>query len=279
MTNKSYSQHGRGAQKKPGPERELLKLLVHSEPEVRGLTALLVGKLAGKVRLDDAVVEAVRALLQDENDRVQASAAKALPAIEREAQAHAKLSPDEKLIAAHGNYEELESFQTTVIVYQGTVAFCDRFISLRSRTHDQMVQAARSGKQNIVEGCAASGISKKMELKLVGVARASLQEVLEDYRDFLRHKNLPIWDKNDHQAKAIRRLAYEENKTYETYRSYVEKESPEVAANTLLCLTHQANYLLDKQIEALESAFVDEGGFTERLYRVRSERRRKQEGA
>jgi len=279
MTNKSYSQRTGQQQAPPGLERELLELLAHRESEVRGLTALLVGKLAGKVRPNGAVGEAVRALLQDENDRVQASAAKALPAIERETEAYAKLSPDEKLIVAHGNYEELESFQTTVILYQGTVAFCDRFISLRSRTHDQMVQAARSGKQNIVEGCAASGTSKKMELKLVGVARASLQELLEDYKDFLRHKKLPIWDKNDPQAKVIRNLVYDENKSYGTYESYIEKESAEVAANTLLCLTHQANYLLDKQLAALETAFVDEGGFAERLYRVRGERREKQRGA
>jgi len=249
MTHKSYSpgeKNPPAKRRNPGPARELLRLLAHSDPEVRGLIALLVGKLAGKVRLDDTVVEAVRALINDENNRVQASAVEALPAIERGARQHAKLSPDERLIVVHGNYEELESYQTTVILYQGTVVFCDRFISKRSRTHDQMVQARRSGKQNIVEGCAASGTSKKMELKLVGVARASLEELLEDYTDFLRHRSLPIWDKNDPQTKAIRRLAYLENRSYETYRSCIEKESPEVAANTLLCLPHQANYLLDK---------------------------------
>lgn len=270
MTNKSYSQ-------RKGPERELLRLLQHAAPDVRGLTALLVGKLAGKVRLDAAVVEAVRALVQDENDRVQASAARALPAIEREAQADAKLSPDEKLIVVHGGYRELESFKTTEILYEGTRVFCDRFINPRSRTHDQMVQAGRSGKQNIVEGSAASGTSKKMELKLVGVARASLEELLQDLEDFLRHRRLPIWDKNHPKATKIRRLAYDENRSYETYKSYIEEGSPEVAANTLLCLVHQANYLLDKQLEALESAFLEEGGFTERLYRVRSERRNRKE--
>jgi restriction system protein len=276
MSNKSYSKNL--GKPPPGPERELLKLLAHSEPEVRGLTALLVGKLARSVPLESAVVDAVRALVDDENERVQASAAKALPGIERESAAHAELSEDEKLIATHGNYQALESYKTTVILYQGTVAFCNRFISLRSRTHDQMVQAARSGKQNIVEGCAASGISKKMELKLVGVARASLDELLEDYKDFLRHKELKAWDKNDPRTKAVRNLAYEEDKSYETYRSYIEKESPEAAANTLLCLTFQANYLLDKQLAALEAAFVDEGGFSERLYRVRTAHRKKQQG-
>ncbi|RLE27075.1 MAG: four helix bundle protein [Acidobacteria bacterium] len=185
---------------------------------------------------------------------------------------------EERVILTHGHYEELESFQTALIVYRGTVAFCNRFISVRSRTHDQMVQAARSGKQNIVEGCSASGISKKMEIKLVGVARASLDELLEDYRDFLRHKDLVIWEKEDSSALKVRRLAYLEHKTYETYRSYIEKGSPETAANTMLCLVHQANYLLDRQLRSLEKAFVDQGGFSERLYRARSHRRNRVKG-
>jgi restriction system protein len=281
MTHKSYSRKmgTTSAQeaKHPGPERELLRLLANEVPEVRGLTAILVGKLAGKIALHPAATEAVRGLLDDSDPRVIASADRAIAAIDKATQAHAKLAPDEKLIVTTGNYEVLESYKTTVILYQGTVAFCNRFISLRSRTHDQMVQACRSGKQNIVEGCKASGISKKTELKLVGVARASLEELLEDFTDFLRHKNLPIWGKNDPQAKDIRKLAYAEDKSYETYRSYVEKGSHEVAANTLLCLTHQANYLLDKQLASLEAAFVSEGGFTERLYRVRSARRRRQD--
>lgn len=280
MTHKSYSQN---PTPKPGPrphhsgpERELLKLLAHEAPEVRGLTAQLIGKLAGKMRIDATVKNAVCALAQDADTRIQTSATRALSSIKQGMQAHAKLSPDEKLIVVHGNYQELESYKSTEMLYQGTVAFCNRFISLRSRTHDQMVQAARSGKQNIVEGCAASGTSKKMELKLVGVARASLQELLEDYKDFLRHKNLTIWDKNNPQTQAVRKLAYAENRSYETYKSHVEEHSPEVAANTLLCLTHQANYLLDKQLTTLEAAFVDDGGFSERLYKVRSARRRRQ---
>ncbi len=278
MTNKSYSSKKSNRNSTSlGPERELIKLLAHEAPEVRGLTAQLAGKLAGTVRLHPSVLAATRSLLDDNNARVVASAEIAISRIEQASEKHAALAPDEKLIVNTGNYEALESYKTTVILYQGTVAFCDRFIGKRSRTHDQMVQAARSGKQNIVEGCKASGISSKTELKLVGVARASLEEVLEDYKDFLRHKGLPIWDKNDSQTKQVRQLAYEENRSYETYRSYVEKDSPEVAANVLLCLTHQANYLLDKQLAALEAAFVDEGGFSERLYRVRSARRQKQE--
>ncbi len=108
------------------------------------------------------------------------------------------------------------------IVYDATVAFCDRWIGRRSRTHDQMVQAARSGKQNIAEGSMASGTSKKFELKLVGVTRASLEELLLDYQDFLRQRNLPLWEKNHPQAQKIRKLAYASNRSYMTYRTYIE---------------------------------------------------------
>jgi four helix bundle suffix protein len=151
--------------------------------------------------------------------------------------------------------------------------FCDRFIDRRSRTHDQMVQAARSGKQNIAEGSMASGTSKKTELKLIGVARASLEELLLDFEDYLRQKGLALWGKDHKQAREIRALAYEKNRSYSTYRPYIEASPPEVAANTMACLIHQTNYLLDQQLRALEKAFLEEGGFTERLYKARSEAR------
>ena len=180
------------------------------------------------------------------------------------------------LIPPHGGYRNLKSYQTSEIVYDATVAFCNRFIDRRSRTHDQMVQAARSGKQNIAEGSMASGTSKKTELKLVGVARASLEELLLDYQDFLRQKGLPLWDKSHVGAQEVRKLAYEANRYYETYRNYIEGSPPETAANTIICLVHQANYLLDQLLRQLEQQFVSEGGFTEKLYRVRQEARKKQ---
>ena len=184
------------------------------------------------------------------------------------------MTPKEpNLIPAHGGYRTLKSYRGAEIICDATVAFCDRFIPPRSRTHDQMVQAARSGKQNIAEGSQASGTSKKFELKLIGVARASLEELLLDYQDFLRQHDLPLWDKNHPEAKAIRKLAYSENRSYRTYKTYIEKRSPEVAANTLVCLIHQTNYLLDQQLRQLEKAFLREGGFTERLYHARSEAR------
>jgi len=155
------------------------------------------------------------------------------------------------------------------IIYDATVAFCARFIDRYSRTTDQMTQAARSGKQNIAEASQASATSKKTELKLTGVARASLEELLQDYQDFLRQKNLPLWSKDHPQAQAIRRIAYRSNRSYPSYRSYVEESPPETAANALLCLIHQANYLLDQQLRSLEQHFLAEGGFTERLYHAR----------
>ncbi|MDZ7371553.1 MAG: four helix bundle suffix domain-containing protein [candidate division KSB1 bacterium] len=180
-----------------------------------------------------------------------------------------------KAIAPHGGYRNLKSYQMAEIVYDATVAFCNRFIDRRSRTHDQMVQAARSGKQNIAEGSMASGTSKKMELKLIGVARASLEELLVDYQDFLRQHNLSLWPKDHPQARMIRRLCYKDNRSYMTYKSFLEHSSPEVAANTVVCLIHQTNYLLDQQLRALEQQFLKEGGFTERLYKARIAMRRK----
>ncbi|MGD8447164.1 MAG: four helix bundle suffix domain-containing protein, partial [Desulfobacterales bacterium] len=143
-----------------------------------------------------------------------------------------------------------------------------------SRTHDQMVQAARSGKQNIAEGSMASGTSKKFELKLVGVARASLEELLLDYQDFLRQRKLPLWGKDHPKAQQIRKLAYASNRSYRTYKTYIEN-CPETAANTLICLIHQTNFLLDQQLRNLEKQFLEQGGFTEKLYRARQSAKRR----
>jgi len=180
---------------------------------------------------------------------------------------------DVSLIPPHGGYRDLKSYQMAEIVYDGTVVFCDRFISIRSRTHDQMVQAARSGKQNIAEGCMASGTSKKTELKLIGVARASLEELLLDFQDFLRQKGLRLWVKDDPRAKEVRSLAWKKDRSYETYRPYFEDQAPETSVNAMICVIHQANYLLDQQLRSLEKQFVEEGGFTERLYNIRSRSR------
>jgi restriction system protein len=179
------------------------------------------------------------------------------------------------LIPPHGGYRDLKSYQMAEIVYDATVVFCDRFIDRRSRTHDQMVQAARSGKQNIAEGSMASGTSKKTEIKLIGVARASLEELLLDFQDYLRQQVMPLWGKEHPKAKEVRKLAYASDRSYWTYKTYF-KGTPEFAANTIICLIHQTNYLLDQQLRALEKEFLKEGGFTERLYRARSQVRKKE---
>ena len=177
-----------------------------------------------------------------------------------------------RIIPPHGGYRDLQSYQMAEIVFDATVIFCDRFIDRRSRTHDQMVQAARSGKQNIAEGSMASGTSQKSELKLIGVARASLEELLLDFQDYLRHHQLSLWGKNHVKAGEVRALCYAKNRSYSTYKTYIEGSS-EIAANTMVCLIHQTNYLLDQQLRALEKEFLNEGGFTERLYRARSQMR------
>ena len=133
-----------------------------------------------------------------------------------------------QLIPPHGGYRELQSYQMAEIVFDATVAFCDRFIDRRSRTHDQMVQAARSGKQNIAEGSMGSGTSKKTELKLIGVARASLEELLLDFEDYLRQQGLVLWGKDHAKAKEIRALAYRSNRSYTTYKTYFEKQEHEI---------------------------------------------------
>lgn len=171
-----------------------------------------------------------------------------------------------------GGYRNLKSFQMATLVFDLTVEFCDRFIEKRSRTHDQMVQAARSGRQNIAEGSLASATSKKTEIKLTNVARASLEELLLDYEDFLRQRGLKIWAKDSQEVKTVRSLVYLQDRSYQSYSSYLE--SFEQAANMLICLIHQTNYLLDRQINQLSEDFLKHGGFTERLYNKRREYRK-----
>ncbi|MBM3890574.1 MAG: four helix bundle protein [Verrucomicrobia bacterium] len=204
---------------------------------------------------------------------------------------------NEPLIGKHGGYRKLKSFQVAQLVYDVTVRFCDRYIEKRSRTRDQMVQAARSGVQNIAEGSKASGTSKKMELKLTNVARSSLEELRLDYEDFLRHRGLPQWNREDpRRAELIARRCRTAEEVAAWVREVHERERrseqrgpngpstkstpstpstyPDLAANAALVLIAVACSLLDRQIAAQAEAFVEQGGFTERLYRVRTERRR-----
>ena len=178
-------------------------------------------------------------------------------------------NPQSNFIPPHGGYADLLSFQKARIVYDGTVRLCERFLNPRDRTCDQMIQAARSGKQNILEGSQASGTSKETELKLLGVARASQEELLEDYRDFLRSRGLRLWEKNSREALFVRKIGAQRNTSCESYRTYLETRPPEVVANILICLIHQTNYLLDQQLRRLEQDFLEQGGLRERMTRAR----------
>jgi len=179
-------------------------------------------------------------------------------------------------IPPHGGYAQLFSHRKAEIVYDGTVCFCKRFFHERDRTREQMIQAARSGKQNIIEGSQASGTSKETELKLTNVARASLEELLADYRDFLRTRNLKLWPKDSKEALYVRKMGRETDVSYETYRPFIESRPPEVVANIMICLIHQTNYLLDQQIRRLEKDFVEQGGLRERMTRARLAERDRQ---
>jgi four helix bundle suffix protein len=179
-------------------------------------------------------------------------------------------------IPPHGGYAGLLAYKKALIVFQRTCRFCERFLEKRDRTVDQMVQPARSGKQNIVEASKISGTSKEAELKLLNVSRSSLEELLEDYSDFLRKRKVSLWPKNSREALFVRRLARKGNVSYETYERYVETRRPEVVANILICLIRQANYLPDQLIRKLEKDFLVEGGLRERMTRAGLAQRAKQ---
>ena len=205
----------------------------------------------------------------------------------------------EPIIPKHGGYRTLKSFQVAQLAYDVTVLFCDNYVDSRSRTHDQMVQAARSGVQNIAEGSQASGTSRKMEMKLTNVARASLEELRLDYEDFLRHRGLPQWDRNDPRrvalierrpnnikdvgawARAVHAGQFVQSghsghsgpSTESTESTESTPTYPEIAANGALALINVACTLLSRQVAAQAAAFEQEGGFTERLYTQRKVKR------
>jgi four helix bundle suffix protein len=175
----------------------------------------------------------------------------------------------ETFIPKHGGYPKLLSYQRAEVVYDATVRFCGRYLDRRDRTVDQMVQAARSGKQNIIEASVASGTSKETEIKLTNVARASLEELNADYRDFLRLRGFEEWDKSHPYAKRLSQLARTPGANYETFRKALDHADPAIAANAILGLIKITTYLLDQQIRQLEKAFLEEGGLRERMTRAR----------
>ncbi len=185
------------------------------------------------------------------------------------------MTPTDGFLPARGNYRELLSYQKAEIVYDITFRFCERFLKRGDRTIDQMVQAARSGKQNIAEGSKASLTSTQTEIKLTNVARASLEELLIDYRDYLRVRDLKLWAKNSREAMFVRELSNRSRTNYETYRTFCETRGGEVVANIAICLIHQTNYLLDRQFRSLEAAFIKNGGIRERMTAARLRNRKK----
>ena len=179
-------------------------------------------------------------------------------------------------IPPHGGYQKLYSYQKAQIVYDATVYFCQRFLDVRDRTYDQMVQAARSGKQNIVEGSQVSGTSKELELKLTNVARASLEELLTDYRDFLRLRKLAEWTPDHPYAQRLRQLNRTRGANYETFRKGIEHPDVAICVNVIIGLIRVTSFLLDRQVQALERAFVENGGLREAMTRARLAHRSRQ---
>lgn len=181
-----------------------------------------------------------------------------------------------------GGYRQLASFQTATLIYDATYWFCEKFLDPRSRLADQMVMAARSGRQNIAEASRAAATTSQTELRLVNVARASLEELLLDYEDYLRHRHLPLWAPDSPEARAVREVPARwrarrdqsdpsdltdltDQQRWALYAPWLEHADPAVRANAIICLIHQANYLLDQQITALEQAFITQGGYSEQL--------------
>jgi len=191
-------------------------------------------------------------------------------------------------IRPSGGYRDACSFQTATLIYDATVWFCEKFLDPRSRTVEQMVQAARSGRQNIAEGSRASATSSQTELRLVNVARSSLEELLLDYEDFLRHRRLAQWAPDAPEAMEVRNVPrnfkkdspdqsnladLSDQERRALYARWLDHDDPAVRANALICLINQANYLLDQQIAALEKQFVEDGGYSELLAAKRMKHR------
>ncbi|MDR3243685.1 MAG: four helix bundle suffix domain-containing protein [Elusimicrobiota bacterium] len=176
---------------------------------------------------------------------------------------------DEGFIPQHGGYRNLITYKKSEIIYDGTVYFTSRFFDKYDRTVGQMVQAARSGKQNIAEASMSSATSKETEIKLTNVARASLEELLIDYEDFIRTQKLSIWDKTNTFVINLRKLNRVPNAAYQTFSKFIEHETPEICANTMITLIKITTYLLSRQMQSLETAFLKEGGIREKMTKAR----------
>lgn len=182
------------------------------------------------------------------------------------------------ILPPRGDYQTLLSFQKAEVIYDITHRFAHQYLARGDRTIDQMIQSARSGKQNILEGSKAALTSKETEIKLTNVGRASLEELLADYRDYLRVRDHAIWDKDSKEAQFVRRFGRKTPHTFELYREFMETRPPEVIANIAICLIHQTNYLLDQQLKRLEKDFLEQGGLRERMFQARLAHRNRPPG-
>ena len=180
----------------------------------------------------------------------------------------------ETLIPNRGNYKKLLSYQKSNVIFELTYYFCHKYLLKGDRTVDQMVQAARSGKQNIIEGCSASSTSAKTEIKLLNVAKASLLELLEDYEDYLKVRNHRQWEEGSVEMEAMRKLGIQHSDA-EYFMKLAETRPPETIANMTIVLIKQADYLLYRQLQRLSEDFVNNGGFSEKMSRMRRENRDK----
>jgi four helix bundle suffix protein len=205
---------------------------------------------------------------KDENDGKRSSSS-----FQKSRSSHKSHADPERLLPPRGDYRTLLSFQKAELIYDITFRFAHKHLARGDRTIDQMIQSARSGKKNILGGSKAALTSKETEIKFTNVARASLEELLDDYGDYLRARDLPIWDKDSKEALYIRRLGRKTPPSYDDYRNSVETRPPATVANIVLCLIHQANYLIDQQLRRLEKDFLDPGGLRERMTRLRLNQR------
>ncbi|GGD26308.1 hypothetical protein GCM10011343_15660 [Flavobacterium orientale] len=169
----------------------------------------------------------------------------------------------------HGGYRKLITFQKAEIIYDGTSYFCNNILNKYTRTHDQMMQAARSGKQNIAEASMASATSKETEIKLTNVARASLEELLIDYEDYMRTNNIPFWERDHPYTLRFNQINKTPNANYQTFKKAIENPNPEITTNVLRLLIKVNTYLLARQLTTLERQFTTQGGFKEKMYQSR----------
>ncbi len=203
------------------------------------------------------------------NEKNENKAKSANPGNYSSPDSHSSHEAGRPVIPPRGDYQTLLSYQKAEVVYDIAFRFAHKYLSRGDRTIDQMIQSARSCKQNILEGSKAGTTSKEMEIKLTNVGRASLEELLADFRDYLRVRDFKIWDKESKEALFVRDLGRRTPQTFEMYRDFVDTRSAEVIANIAICLIHQTNYLLDQQLKTLEKEFIEQGGLRERMTRAR----------